>query len=376
VARLILVEDIVGPSVSGRGGAAVYVLQWAHGLRRLGHEVLLLEMLDEQPTQQTVSAFEQLTRRWWRGAPAALINTSNGSSLAGLGAHQVSSWASRASAVITLAAHYRRDPWPLIGAVRPRILVDQDPGYTHLWASEGDWRDVFGEHEVYLTVGANVGSERCRLPTLGLDWQPIYNPVVLDWWNATAPITRARFTTIASWRDYGYLEFEGQLLGPKVEQFQRVLELPARSHQEIELVVELDPLDPDRAQLRQHGWLLQDPEVVDDPERYRSYIQGSLAEFSVAKGGYVTTNSGWFSDRSACYLAAGRPVVLQATGFEDWLPTGEGLLAFRDLPEAQEAIARIRADYGAHSRAARAIAQEHLNSDRLLAELLHRAGVS
>jgi hypothetical protein len=381
VARLILVEDVAGPSVLGRGGIATYVLQWAHGLRRLGHEVLLLEVLDEPPPPGAARAFAELMARCWAGGKAAMIQApdrerSDVGELAGASAERIRQFAREADAAITLAAHYRRDPWPLIADVRPRILVDQDPGYTHLWASEGDPLDVFGEHDIHFTVGANVGTERSRLPTAGIDWQPIHNPVVLDWWSTGRPIERDRFTTVASWRDYGYLEFEGRMLGPKVEEFQSLLDLPRRTGEQLELVVDLHEQDPDRLRLIEHGWRLEDPSVVATPERYRRYIEGSLAEFSAAKGGYVGTRSGWFSDRSACYLAAGRPVVLQSTGFEDVLPTGEGLLAFDTCEQAAESLRRVRADYARHSKAARAIAREHLDSQRVLPRLLAAAGLS
>ncbi len=376
MARLILVEDLAGPSVLGRGGVVAYVLQWAHGLRRLGHDVLLLEVLDERPAAESVTAFRDITGRWWSPAEAAMLLAPGGESLAGASSERVSQIAREASAVITLAAHYRRDPWPLVGDVRPRILVDQDPGYTHLWASEGNPGDVFGEHDLYFTVGCNVGTSRCRLPTLGIDWRPVHNPVLLDWWTPGAPIERDRFTTVMSWRDYGYLEFDGQILGPKVEQFRPLVDLPRRTSQALELVVELDADDPDRAMLIEHGWQLEDPKAVAAVEDYRSYITGSLGEFSCAKGGYVGTRSGWFSDRSACYLAAGRPVVLQSTGFEDVLPTGEGLLAFTTPDEAADALARVRADYGRHSRAARAIAREHLASERVIPAMLAAAGLA
>lgn len=376
MAKLILVEDLAGPSVLGRGGVATYVMQWAHGLRRLGHEVLLVEMLTEPPAAETVASFRRLVERCWAGGGAALVVANGGESLAGMSAEQVRRFAREAAGAITLAAHYRREPWPLIEDVRPRIVVDQDPGYTHLWAHEaGDPAQVWGEHDLYFTVGLNVGSERSGLPACGIEWRPVLNPVVLDWWRTGRPIERDRFTTVASWRDYGYVEWDGRVWGPKVEQWERLLDLPARSGEQLELAMELDPQDPDRARLIEHGWKIEDPARVATPDGYRSYVEGSLAELSVAKGGYVGTRSGWFSDRSACYLAAGRPVVLQSTGFEDALPTGEGLLAFQTADEAAEAMARIRADYPRHSRAARELAREHLASERVLPRVLQAAGL-
>ena len=377
MARLIVTEDFAGPSVLRRGGQAMRVLQVLEGLRRLGHEVLFVEFLEDEIEQPevTVAYFHEALRGRWSATRAALLDGRTGIGHTGVGAAEVASFAARADAVIELAAHYRSEPWPLIGAVRPRILFEQDPGYTHLWAADGDPAEIFGNHDVYFTVGANVGTPRSPIPTLGIQWRALWPPTVLDWWPMAGTLQRDRFTTIGAWRDYGYLDFEGRVLGPKVEEFEKFIELPQRSGEELELTLAIDDDDPDRERLRTAGWRLEDPEIVATPERYRDYVAGSLAEFSCAKGGYVGTRSGWFSDRSACYLAAGRPVVLQATGFEDLLPTGAGAFAVRDVDEAVAALAAIRADYGHHSRAARRLAEEFFDAERLLARMLREAGV-
>ncbi len=371
MARLIAIEDLVGPSVLGRGGHAIHVLQILEGLRRLGHEVLFLEYLEERPTAETVAAFTTLLD----GRSAALLDSTSGESFAGLARAEVASFAARAEAVISLAAHYRSDPWPLLGAVRPRILIEQDPGYTHLWAVEGEPTEIFGEHDFLFTVGANVGTPRSPIPTCGLAWRPLWPPVVLDWWAGTAALARDRFTTVGAWRDYGYLELDGRTLGPKVEEFTKFIELPRVAAEQLELTLAIDDDDPDRELLRTHGWRLEDPSLVSTPARFRDYICGSLGEFSCAKGGYVGTRSGWFSDRSACYLAAGRPVVLQSTGFEDVLPVGEGVFAVGNVDEAAAAIAEVRGDYERHQAAARELAREFFDAKRLLARMLEESGL-
>lgn len=371
MARLIAIEDLAGPSVSGRGGHAMHVLQILEGLRRLGHDVLFLEFLAAAPAPEAVAAFgEALGDR-----PGALLDASTGESFAGQPRRAVAAFAARAEGVISLAAHYRREPWPLLEAVRPRILIEQDPGYTHLWAAEGEPCEVFGEHDAHFTVGANVGTSRSPIPTSGIDWLPLWPPVVLDWWGRGTPVHRDRFTTVAAWRDYGYLELDGRVLGPKVEEFHKFIDLPRRAGEEIELTLAIDPDDPDRELLLDHGWRLEDPDLVATPASYRDYLSSSLAEFSCAKGGYVGTRSGWFSDRSACYLAAGRPVVLQATGFEDVLPTGEGAFAVRDVDEAAAAMAEVRGDYARHARAAHELARDFFDAERLLARMLEQAGL-
>jgi hypothetical protein len=349
----------------------MHVLHVVEGLRRLGHEVLFLEFLEEPPEPESAAAFAAILGE----RPAALLDAETGESFAGLPRESVAAFAARADGVISLAANYRREPWPLLEAVRPRILIEQDPGYTHLWAAEGDPREIFGEHDVYFTVGANVGTSRSQLPTCGISWRPLWPPVVLDWWADGAPLERDRFTTVGAWRDYGYLELDGQVFGPKVEEFTKFLDLPGLAGEELELTLAIDPDDPDIELLRTHGWRLEDPAIVGTPELFRGYVAGSLGEFSCAKGGYVGTRSGWFSDRSACYLAAGRPAVLQATGFEDVLPVGEGVFAVHDAEQAAAAIAEIRADYERHARAARELAHEFFDADRLMGRMLELSGL-
>lgn len=375
MARLVVVEDFAGPSVVRRGGQAMRVLQVLEGLRRLGHDVLFVEFLEETPQADTIGYFREALQGRWSPQRAALLDASTGEGHAGAGADAVAAFAESADALIELAAHYRREPWPLLDGVRPRILFEQDPGYTHLWAADGDPRDIFGEHDVYYTVGANIGTSRSALPTLGIEWRPLWPPVVLDWWPVARALERDRFTTVGAWRDYGYLDFDGQVLGPKVEEFEKFMELPRRTGETLELTLAIDDDDPDRERLRHAGWRLEDPGIVSTPERYRAYVAGSRGEFSCAKGGYVGTRSGWFSDRSACYLAAGRPVVLQSTGFEDLLPTGEGAFAVNDIGEAAAAMAEIRADYPRHSRAARRLAEEFFDAERLMAHMLCEAGL-
>lgn len=375
MARLVVVEDFAGPSVVHRGGQAMRVLQVLEGLRRLGHDILLVEFLSEATPPDAVAYFHQALNGRWDPRRAAMLDASTGQAIAGVPSEEVRRFAADAQALISLAAHYRREPWPLLGDLQPRILFEQDPGYTHLWADDGDPLDIFGEHDVHFTVGANVGTALSSIPASGIDWRALWPPVVLDWWPVGAIVERDRFTTVGAWRDYGYLEFDGQILGPKVEEFQKFLDLPRHAGEQLELTLAIDEDDPDREMLREYGWRLEDPALVGTPELYRAYVTSSLAEFSCAKGGYVGTHSGWFSDRSACYLAAGRPVVLQATGFEDLLPTGEGAFAVHDVDEAAAAIAEVRGDYARHSRAARRLAEEFFDAEPLLARMLEGAGL-
>ena len=376
MANLILQGDFVYDGRVQRGGHAMYVLHWLHGLERLGHKVVLLNHVGDDQLKEragTLRRFGELVSEWWHPDRTALLYRND--SIFGMDKHQLTQFAREAAALITLGVPGRRQVAEVVAEVRPRILVDQDPGYPHLWAAGSDPRDIFGEPDFYFTVGGNIGTKRCRVPTFGINWRPIWNPVVTDWWSADAPITRQRFTTVADWYSYSYLEFEGKSLGPKSEEFRKFIALPQMSGAAFEIAIDIHPHDQDVLLLQQHGWKLESPTVVGTPDLYRNYVSGSLGEFSCAKGGYVGTRGGWFSDRSACYLAAGRPVVLQGTGFADLLPTGRGLFSVTSVEEARNAIQAIRKDYQQHSAAAREIALEHFDSNRILTHLLAETGI-
>jgi hypothetical protein len=202
--------------------------------------------------------------------------------------------------------------------------------------------------------------------------------VLREWPAATWPPAREAFTTVGHWRSYGSIEHEGIRYGQRVHSFRELMELPRRAAARFEVALGIHPDEyRDIESLRANGWELIDPMVVaPTPDRYRAFVQGSKAEIAIAKSGYVASRCGWFSDRSAAYLASGRPVVAQETGFSRYLPTGDGLLAFKTLGEAAERVEEVERDLARHSAAARDIAVEHLDSDRVLGSLLDRLGAS
>jgi hypothetical protein len=188
-------------------------------------------------------------------------------------------------------------------------------------------------------------------------------------------VTRLAFTTVANWRSYGALHCDGLFLGQKAHAFRTLIDLPRKTRTRFALALGIHPTEPDLAALRDHGWTLVDPtRAVGTPDRYRQFVAGSRAEIGVAKSGYLVTRSGWFSDRSACYLASGRPVLAHDTGYCVEIPTGEGLLAFADESDALAGVEAIEADYPRHRAAARAIAEQYFDSGRVLTRLLVRIG--
>jgi hypothetical protein len=256
-----------------------------------------------------------------------------------------------------------------------RAYIDLDPGFTQIWAHQLDMG--FGSYQFFFTIGQGLGRPEFGIPTLGTEWEPTFPPVVLDLWPARTDASCERLSTVADWRGSQYARFEGELYEGKREEFIRFLEVPVRAGRPIELALNIGQLDhEDLGLLLRNQWFVRDPYLyAGDLDSYREFIQFSRAEFSVAKSGYVKSGSGWFSDRTACYLASGKPAVVQSTGFEGRLPTGEGLLTFRTVPEAVAAIEAIESGYLAHANAARQIAEEHLDSDLVLGSLLERVGL-
>jgi hypothetical protein len=228
-------------------------------------------------------------------------------------------------------------------------------------------------------VGGGVGRERCPIPTCGRDWIHTLPPVALEHWSVEeAAPRRDAFTSVGHWRSYGSIEHGGIVYGQRAHSMRELLELPTRSAANFQLALGIHPDEhSDLEALRANGWDLLDPlEVAGSPERYAEFVCGSKAELCVAKSGYVDSRSGWFSDRSACYLASGRPVVAQETGFSDSLPAGEGLLAFATVADGADAVAAVEADPVRHGKAARALAEEHLDARKVLPRLLDALGGS
>jgi hypothetical protein len=347
----------------GYGGEAWVRLSYALGFRALGLETSFVEEIEE-PTDEAVGYFAEVVERFGLAASAALVD-SEGEPLYGEPPEP-------ADLLVNVSGNLRCER--LLRQARRRAYVDIDPGFTQIWKAQGLLS--VDHHDVYFTIGENIGRPGCPIPTGGTDWRPTRPPVVLSDWPVAANGVRDRFTTVASWRGgYGSLEFEGTRYGAKAHEFRKFVELPGRAPGTFEVALDIHPAEaPDLALLRDHGWELVDPRhVARDPLSFREYVQGSGAEFSVAQGIYVETESGWFSDRTVRYLASGKPALVQDTGFTRTLPAGEGLLAFRTLEEAAAGAGEIARDYERHSIAARRLAEDEFDSKRVLTRLLEDA---
>ena len=356
------------------GGAVWVRLQYMLGLRRLGIEPY---WVDRVPAWNALERRRSLDYNLEQFARLAddfgfrdryCVVVDGGAATYGMDAGQYDALTREAAALVNISG-YLPEGSPLL-RVPKRAYIDVDPGFTQIWARSYDMNTA--RHNYFFTVGVNVGTPRCRVPA-ALPWTVLYPPVVLEEWPPFIDERCACFTTVAGWRGSQHASFEGEAYTGKRSQFLRVLSLPLKTGQVFELALNIGPAHADIKALCEHDWRLVDPyRQAGDVKRYREYLRYSRAEFSVAKQGYVKSNSGWVSDRTVCYLASGKPALVQSTGFEDHLPTGEGLLTFRTLDDAVAGVETINADYLAHCRAARALAEAHFDSDRVLAGLLDR----
>jgi hypothetical protein len=368
------------------GGNAWTRLQCVLGLRRLGLEVYFVEQIAHQTCvdgRGQVVGFEEssnceyfrlVCRRFGLSNKASLIYE-QGEAVAGLSLAEISEVARRADLLVNISGHLTL---PAIKEPpRCKIYFDDDPGYTQFWQISGNRAARLEGHDAYYTVGASIGKPSCSIPTAGIDWRPTPPIVVLDAWPVKPLPAKSGFATIASWRGaYGRVDFAGRTFGQKAHEFRKFIELPQRTGHTFEIALDIHSAETnDIAQLERNGWHLTSPSQLALPDAYQGYIQSSAAEFSVAQGIYVETGSGWFSDRTACYLASGRPALVQDTGFSSYYPAGEGLLTFRTFDEAVEGVAAIMSGYNRHSRAARDLAVCCFNSDRVLGRILDEVGL-
>jgi hypothetical protein len=358
------------------GGEAWVRLSWVLGLRRLGFDVYFVERLaaDEEAGR---GFFEEVVADFGLADKSGLIDPA-GQALVGMSEAALAEVAADAEVVFNISGHL--DGGPVLERSRRRAYLDLDPGFTQVWHADPTLPFEVGGHDSYVTVGLSIGTGKSRIPSGGIEWIPTLPPVVLEEWPAV-PVPQAplRFTTVATWRSpYGQVQVGDQLAGLKHHEFRRFLELPEQlPEMAFELALDIHEGDrADREALVARGWKLVSPlEAAGSPEAFRSYLQSSSAEFSVAQGVYVEGRTGWFSDRTAAYLASGRPALVQDTGVAEKLPVGEGLLTFSTPEEAVAGARRLALDPAGHSAAARQIAERYLDSDRVLGGLLDAIGV-
>ena len=368
------------------GGGNFWVpLQYLLGLRALGVDAYWLELLwtrrDEARDREFIDAFRCHVERLGVADRVVLVffpdsardDPPGRAEYFGMPAPEVAARA-RDALLLNLAASVTP---PLRRGFARTALFDLDPGPFQIWAREYDLG--VGGHDVYLTIGQNLGAADSPVPVGDVAWQRVWPAVHLPTWPDRGSERATRYTTVTQWWTNQYAFLAGETYDcNKRPGFLEVIDVPRRAGIDVELAANIHPGETeDRALLACHGWRLVDPAVVaGTPESFRRYVQGSRGEFSAAKPAYVRARPGWVSDRTVCYLASGRPCVVQATGAERHLPSSAGLCFFRSPEEAVEAFARVDADYGAASRAARALAEEVFATRVVIPHMLAAAGVA
>jgi hypothetical protein len=363
--RIVVSGMLAG--VPGQGGASWAVLQYVLGLRRLGHDVVFVE--PAVPTAATRAYFDALVVRFGLRDRAALLDPATGA-CSGIERARLLQLAGGADLLLNISGLLADEE--LLGAIGTRAFVDLDPAFTQLWCAADGIDMGFDRHNRFVTIGGRIGSDGCTVPTCGRDWITTLQPIVLEHWPVAGRVRHAALTTVGHWRSYGSIEHGGVHYGQKAHALRGLLDLPRRTDARFALALGIHRDEwRDLAALGEHGWNVIDPDAVAaTPDLYAAFVRGSWAEFGLAKSGYAASRCGWFSDRSVCYLASGRPVLALDTGFAADIPCGEGLLAFSTVEEAVAGVAELRGGYERHRRAARALAEDVFDSDRVLGRLL------
>jgi hypothetical protein len=365
-----------------QGGATWAVLQYVLGLRELGHNVVLIEpvpAISIQPAGSSIS--DSINARYFRQVMAE-FDLSGIASLVAEGTEQtvgmpydeLVEFCDRADILINVSGMLTDSQ--LIDRIPIRIYLDLDPAFIQIWNAVYGIDMRLDRHTDFVTVGLALGTPLCPAPTCGKEWLHTFQPIVLSHWPRARETRYNALTTIGNWRGYGSVEYQGEFYGQKAHSLRELIDLPRRTNEKFMVAMAIHPDETrDLGTLAQSDWQLLDPsEVAGTPQRYRQFIQQSKAEFAVAKSGYVKSKSGWFSDRSVCYLASGRPVIAQDTGFSEFLPTRNGLFAFKSVEDAVSCIHEMNDDYDRHADAARELAETYFRSDRVLTQLLQKVG--
>jgi hypothetical protein len=387
-----------------QGGGHLWVfLNWALGLRALGCEVIWLETVSdkesvaalksrrkyrrlglerdglvERPTElvrevhANVAALKRHLERYGLAERLALCSW-DGETLSDEVTNGCLDLEAAAEADLLLNLRYNL-PGEVVERFRRSALLDIDPGLLQVWMSQG--LVSVPQHDLYFTIGETVGQPGARFPDMGLKWHYTPPPVFLPEWPPVQADAMAPYTTVSHWWANEWVKIQGELRdNNKRPAFMAYSDLPSRTSTQLELALALAPGDEEEARLlEQKGWKIRHAWTVSaGPEQYRAYIQQSRGEFSVVKPSCVWLSNAWISDRTLCYLASGKPAVVQHTGLSRFLPDSEGLFRFRDMEDAGRVLSAVESDYERHCRLARELAEEHFDAQKVARRLLEQA---
>ncbi len=374
--KIVVAVGIASHPISAAGNTW-NSLNWALGFRELGWDVWLLERVASDRTVDAqwnrVPPAESANLAYWREITARFGFTGRATLLVDDAAPDLAElrdFAAEADLFLNLSGHFHSDAVTFPRAVK--IYQDGDPAFSQVWAESYGVDMHFSAHDRFLTAGLRLGQPGTFAPTCGIEWIPTFPPVVLKYWPYAPQESFDRFTSVAHWEGYKSSEWRGEWFHGKREEFLKFTDVPRAVSRPIELATHVSVHESELGPFREGGWrFVEAAPVCGTLDAYAAYIRGSSAEFSIAKGGYVLSRAGWFSDRAVCYAASGKPLVAQDTGVGDLLPPGEGFHAFRTPAEAAAAGERVIADFPNQQRAARALAEEYFDSAKVITRVLN-----
>ena len=376
----IVVTGLIGQYAFG--GVTWDYIQYALGFRSLGHDVWYLEdtgtwaydpvkMEPSADCSRNTAYLARVMEDFDMGDRWIYRNAADGTWHGAAGATQI-------LASADVLANVSGACWltPETSRIPRKLFLDGDPMFTQIGLAadpDSNYAKHVAAHESQFSFGLHIGKPGCKVPESGFTWRPTVQPIALDYWKPTQPPTsEGNWTTVMNWASYAPKEFQGEKFGQKDLEFERFLDLPSLTRERFVLAMGqgIGNKRP-TAMLESKGWHIIEPDThLPDYLTYRQFLSQSKGEWSIAKHGYVHSRSGWFSCRSACYLAAGKPVVVQDTGWSEHLPSGEGVFAFNTPAEAASALDEASKNYEHHSRAAREFAEKHFEAGKVCAELL------
>lgn len=382
----IVVSGLIGQYALG--GVVWDYVQYLLGLRALGHEVWYLEDTGTWPYHRereeicddcssNVAHLKEIMEGFDLGDRWIYRNEPDGKYHGAMAAAEAQKFLARCDVLVNVSgACWLREATEKIPL---KLFVDGDPMFTqiHLHGdADGERLRRMRAHNAHFSFGLSLGRSGCLVPTARFDWKPTVQPVAMEYWENLKPVpgnpADGAWTTVMNWMSYPPVEFEGETYGQKDIEFARFFDLPGKVERPLLLAMGKGPGNKRPTQmLNDKGWQIREPlDVIPDHWAYQDFLASSRGEWSIAKNGYVKANTGWFSCRTACYLATGRPAVVQETGWSQHLPSGEGVFAFTDMESASRAIACIEADYERHSAAAKAFAKKYFDAPVVCQSLL------
>jgi hypothetical protein len=365
------------------GGMAWHHLNYLWGLASLGHDVLFLEDSDDYPScydpqrhvvdHDPTFGLQFATDAFGRMPPnlSWAYYDAHRDAWHGAGGTLAKNFCQDADLLLNISGVNPLRDWSL--SIDRRVFIDTDPLFTQIGHLQNPSKRALAQgHNAFFTFGELLPAGRSAIPDDGFPWQATRQPIAMEAWPVASPRSDGHFTTVMQWDSYAGLNYDDISYGMKSRSFGQIMNLPQQTASTFEIA--LGGNAAPRQELLKCGWELVNPlQVARSPGSYQDYLRGSKGEFSVAKQGYVASRSGWFSERSACYLASGRPVVVEETGFSEYLPTGQGIWSFCDLESAKAAVESVTANYPNACKLARELAFEYFEAAKVLESLIDRS---